>query len=69
MKVQKNPKKIKTQSCFGVQHNKNPEKINFINKPSLALFNLNTKNQGQKKDIISKISNKANGTLGRMDDL
>ena len=74
----KAPKKDKQRPNLALVSNviKNPGKkekrkkeINFINKPTLALFNLKTKNQGKKeKKAINKISNKANGTLGRMDD-
>ena len=42
-------KKSKTKSCFGVQRNKSPEKINFINKPILALFKLKQETRAQKK--------------------
>ena len=52
MQVHKHPKiiiKTKTQSCFSVQRNKNPEEINFINKPTLALVNLKRKTKAQKK--------------------
>ena len=38
-----------------------PEKINAINKPTLAFFILNQKKK--------KISNKANGTHDKIDDL
>ena len=47
--TQKKKKKPKTKSCFGVQRNKSPEKINFINKPILALFKLKQETRAQKK--------------------
>ena len=75
MKVQKHQKekkkkKTKSQSCFGIQCNEKPEKINFINKPIFTSLTSNKKSRHKKKKKKKKkISNKANGTLGRMDDL
>ena len=40
------------------------KKINIVNKPTLALFNLKQKTKGKK---INEISNKANRTHGKMD--
>ena len=79
MKVQKHPKKKKSEDPL-----LHPEKINTINKPHSCLFHPQQK-IGQKYTYIHthththihthiyiyicKISDKANGTHGKIDDL
>ena len=76
MKVQKHPKKInKDPNLLCCPTQLKPRK-KIIKKSTLSMNPLSpssiskqkTKAKKKKKDIINKISNKANGTLGRMDD-
>ena len=48
-KEKKKKKETKSQSCFGIQCNKKPEKINFINKPILTSLTSNKKSRHKKK--------------------
>ena len=64
----KKKKKKKQSPSLALQCNEKPEKINFINKPIFTSLTSNKKSRHKKKKK-KKNSNKANGTLGRMDDL
>ena len=46
---EKKKKKTKSQSCFGIQCNEKPEKINFINKPIFTSLTSNKKSRHKKK--------------------
>ena len=48
-KEKKKEKETKSQSCFGIQCNKKPEKINFINKPTFTSLTSNKKSRHKKK--------------------
>ena len=48
-KRKRKKKETKSQSCFGIQCNKKPEKINFINKPTFTSLTSNKKSRHKKK--------------------
>ena len=75
MKVQKHPKKDKQRPNLALVSNakktqkkkkKSTLSINPLSPSSIS--KQKTKAKKKKKDIINKISNRVNGTLGRMDD-